>query len=35
MAKVLIVEDELLVAEAMLHFLGHAGHNVVGIAIRH
>ena len=32
MAKVLIVEDELLVAEAMLHFLGHAGHNVVGIA---
>jgi 1,2-diacylglycerol 3-beta-glucosyltransferase len=32
MAKVLIVEDEVLVAEAMSHFLDHAGHNVLGIA---
>jgi len=32
MVKVLIVEDEQLVAEAMSHFLGDAGHDVVGIA---
>ena len=32
MAKVLIVEDERIVAEAMSHFLDDAGHKVVGIA---
>jgi DNA-binding response OmpR family regulator len=32
MSKVLIVEDEQLVAEAVSQVLGHAGHHVVGIA---
>ena len=32
MAKVLIVEDEPIVAEAMSLFLDSAGHQVVGIA---
>ena len=32
MAKVLIVEDERIVAEAMFHFLDDVGHKVVGIA---
>ena len=32
MTKILIVEDELIVAEAMSRFLNDAGHEVVGIA---
>ena len=32
MTKVLIVEDEPIVAEAMCQFLENAGHEVVGIA---
>ena len=32
MTKVLIVEDERIVAEAMSQFLENAGHEVVGIA---
>ena len=33
MVRILIVEDEPIVAEAMSQLLGHAGHQVVGIAI--
>lgn len=32
MTKILIVEDELIVAEAVSQFLHHAGYEVVGIA---
>jgi CheY-like chemotaxis protein len=32
MTKILIVEDEWIVAEAVSEVLGHAGHKVVGIA---